>query len=225
MNSHPESYPTQSMLWREPRAKVRRVLVIDEHPLTYIALRAIVQKDTTMQIIDSAPDGEDGLEKYRYYKPDMLILEIDLPQMNGIAMIRAIRQTDLRTRILVFTSGPAVVSLLPAKNAGANGFIKKTSSEFDVLQAIRAVFLGSAVFPYLTDQRRTASDNPATSLSKREAVLMGLLANGHNNKVIAGILNLSAKTVSSQKIRMLNRLGLDNILELATFARAHRLIE
>lgn len=205
----------------------RRIVVVDDHPAITHALKNLLEKDSMLQVVDSAVDGVDGLEKHRLHRPDLLIVDITMPRLNGIDLVKRLRAHSDPVSLLVFSAqkGEAVASA--ARSAGADGFLSKLSGEREIVHAVRAVLSGRNLFPALieTTAPETGAHELTRMLSKRELSLLRYLAEGLSNKEIANTFCLSEKTISTHKCNILGKLGLTNIVDLANFVQSNHLID
>lgn len=222
------AYATEMVGWTLPGAQIRiqRIVVVDSHPIIMAALKVVLERNTMLKVVDFAKDGTSGLQKYHQHRPDLLIVDLNLSQLDTIDLISRIRMKDSCIRILVFSACKLSFVVDRARRAGANGFLCKSESEKEIHFAVSAVIHGQNVFD---DHDKNPTARPPSDvvdrLSKRELTILGCLARGQSNKDIALAFSLSSKTVSSHKIQILSKLGLDNVVELAEFAKTHHLVE
>jgi DNA-binding NarL/FixJ family response regulator len=206
---------------------MHRVVVIDDHPAVVLALTTILERDADLKVIGSAGDGGEGMRVYREMQPDVLIIDLDIPGLNGLDLIRRVRFTDSAVKILVNSSFSPNLWALHCQAAGANGYISKTESVTHILSAVKAVLAGFDCFPahgLFAPPTGEVVGTPTASLTERERTVLRYLAKGHSNKEIAETLSVSNKTISTHKTNILSKLGLRNLVDLAAFAKAHRLI-
>lgn len=200
------------------------LLVADHHPIYQLGIKKLLEHEESLNIVGKVNDGKKlkaGLEEY---KPDILILEIDLPNVNGLNCLREIKECFPDVKVLVMSCHPEEVYALSCVKAGAYGYVEKTSGRQSVLNAIRMVSKGHI---YLSDHIRSLSspeelDNNVQKFKKlsfREIEVLNLLAKGNRNKEIAQSLDINEKTVSTYKTRLLKKLNVDNIAELINHSR------
>ncbi|WP_097097888.1 response regulator [Candidatus Pantoea floridensis] len=202
-------------------------IVVDDHPLARLAIRMILEK-SDHQVLAEAGDGDVVQQLLNSHKPDALILDIDLPGINGIDVIAALRATGNRTPIVVMSGKNADYYAVESMKAGANGFISKQNNLEGLLLAVNAVLSGYGYFPLRMhatyDVSAHASDSDKIRLlSKREFEVLRYLAEGKEIISIAGRMKISNKTVSTYKARLMDKLGLKNQRDLLEFARRNNI--
>lgn len=197
------------------------VLIADHHPITREGITSLLSNIDNLQVIGNVTSGN---ELYKFLKnkvPDVLVMEIDLPQINGITALRSIKNQFPGTKMLVFSCHPEEMYALSAIKAGASGYLSKTVSTESLQQAIQQVARGGIYLnKEITDKINTGmgqSNSLITKfkkLSTREAEVLNLLSNGKRNKDIADALDINEKTVSTYKTRLLKKLKVDNVADL-----------
>lgn len=203
-----------------------RVVLIDDHPAMIIALTSILERDPVLKVVGSSGDGSDGLALYRELKPDLLVIDLDIPGLNGLDLIRRVRATDTEVKILVMSSYTPELFATRCQTAGANGYVSKNKDASHILSCVKAALSGFNCFP--AEASVVVSGDPEESLlarlTEREQAVLRYLAQGRSNKEIGETLSLSNKTISTHKTNILAKLGLTNVVDLAAFANAHHLI-
>jgi two-component system, NarL family, response regulator, fimbrial Z protein, FimZ len=201
---------------------MKKIVIIDDHPMIRGTVADVLRTDPDLEILAECGDGEDGLKLVLEKSPDLLILDLDLPRMDGLSMIRRIRTQNGKIRILVLSAKPEQVMAAHTRTAGANGYVGKGRAIGELVTAVKTVLFGYDCFP---------ADNPAGKrgglnlLSPREVEVLQYLARGVNNKDIATRLSLSDKTVSTYKSRIQEKLGLSSLAGLIEFATLQKLID
>lgn len=200
-------------------------LVIDPHPLIREAVYRVLTEEAGFDEVRLAPGGSNALLALRERAADLVVTDLQLDDVPGDAVLEEVVSVWPDTCVLVLSAQRrgAERALL----GGAHGFIDKNAGLDRLADAVRAVMNGYAAFPLksLPTFRRTA-DNPADPvnlLSRRELTVLRFLAAGHSNKAISTVLNISNKTVSSHKASIMAKLGVSSLIDLAEFARIHRL--
>ena len=203
-----------------------KVLIADHHPITRKGIASILNTEGNYEIISTLSDGNDLLKVLTKTEVDILILEIDIPNLNSITAIKAIKREFPHVKILVLSCHPEEMYALSAIKYGAAGYVSKTASIQRVLDAINQIQRGGI---YLNESlsKRLISDGNTTQglaykymkLSSREIEVLNLLSNGKRNKEIAANLNINEKTVSTYKMRLLKKLEAQNVAELIKHAR------
>lgn len=176
-----------------------RVLVVDDHPMLREGIIAVIDRQSDMQIVGEARDGSEPLGQYRELAPDVTLMDIQMPGMNGIKAIEAIeaiRAGDEHAAIVVLTTYPGDTQALQALRAGASGYLLKSCIRKDLLDTIRSVHAGRrAISPEIAQE--IALHALDERLSGRETEILRLVAEGHPNKQIAWRLALSTDTVKA----------------------------
>jgi DNA-binding NarL/FixJ family response regulator len=203
-----------------------RVVLIDDHPAVIMALTSILERDPVLKVVGTSGDGGEALALYREIKPDLLIIDLDIPGLGGLDLIRRVRNTDTAVKILVMSSSAPEFFAARCQSIGANGYISKSEDGAHILSCVKAAMAGFNCFPadIAVPATRDADDSAYSRLSEREQAVLRYLAQGRSNKEIGETLSLSSKTISSHKINILAKLGLTNIVDLAAFAKAHRIV-
>jgi two-component system response regulator FimZ (fimbrial Z protein) len=202
---------------------MKRIMIIDDHPIIRGTIANVLRADPELDMVGECGDGEDGLRMVLAECPDLVILDLDLPRLDGLSMIRRIRAQNLKTSILVLSAKPEHVMATYTRNAGANGYVSKGREISELITALKTVLFGYECFP--VDTTHAASDNGLKSLSAREVEVLQHLVRGASNRDIAGRLFLSDKTVSTYKSRIQEKLGLSSLAALIEFASMHKLID
>lgn len=202
---------------------MKSVIVIDDHPIIAMAVKGYFEREGDFVIVGDASSGSAGLELVRRLTPDLVILDLLLSRVDGLTLIRQLRAIDPAPKILILSARDEAIYISRAAEEGANGFVAKSASLDILLQAARTVLAGFHLFPEsaATRSRERPGGIGPTELSKRELAVLSHIAHGYRNKDIAGRLFLSPKTVSTYKTRLMNKLGLESVLDLVDYARSH----
>jgi len=206
-----------------------KVLVVDDHSFIRAAVTMILSQEK-FNVVGEASSGPDALELARRHKPDLIILDIAIPKLDGLEVISRIKKFDLATKILILTSQPAEAYANRCRLLGAVGYISKVDQLNEFRKALATVMSGYIVFPVLhsdsvhCETLDTSDQHLIDQLSDRELVVLKQLASGLNNLEIGKIMLLSNKTISAHKKRILVKLNLKSQVALADFARRNSLI-
>ncbi len=202
-----------------------RVLIADDHPVVREGLRALLETRPDLELVGQAADGLEAVEKARTLRPDVILMDVVMPRLDGIGAIQEIKRHDPSARILVLTSFAEDERIFPAIKAGALGYLLKDSAPQDLIQAIRNVYEGRAsVHPTvalrLIRELNQPSGLPPTEepLTAREVEILILLAKGLSNHQIAERLVISERTVSTHVSNILGKLHLANRTQAALYA-------
>ncbi|WP_144138747.1 response regulator transcription factor [Paraburkholderia sp. BCC1884] len=202
---------------------MKRILIIDDHPMIRETIVAVLREDAELEVVGECGDGEEGLKMTLDISPDLVILDLDLPRLDGLSMIRRIRLQDGKVRILVLSAKPENVMAKYTRAAGANGYVGKSREIGELVTAAKTVLYGYDCFP--ADAVGRAENSGLSSLSPREVEILQYLARGVSNRDIAANLGLSDKTVSTYKTRVQEKLGLSSLAGMIEFASLHKLID
>ena len=205
-----------------------RILIADDHTLVAEGLRALIGLQPDLEVIGQASDGREALRLALELKPDVAVLDISMPELNGIEAARAIRARLAATQVVMVSmhSGPEHVQR--ALEAGALGFLAKRSASRDLIAAIRAVHAGRRYFGENIAESvieryvgKDAPGDPLAALSARERQVLQLLAESRSVAEIARDLSLSPKTVETYRARLFEKLGIRDLPALVRFAIRH----
>lgn len=203
-----------------------KIFLLDDHEMVRRGLRDILSAEDDLDVVGEAGTVTDGVKEIVATKPDVALVDIVLPDGNGVEVCEAVRKFARDVRIIVLTSFSDDDTLYAAMNAGASGYVLKRVGSEDLIGSVRSVYRGeSLVDPRLTSRMfdRLRSDEPGdeerlAELNDRERQLLELVAEGLTNRQIAVRLHLSAKTVKNYVSTMLQKLGMETRTEAAVFA-------
>ncbi|OAD90025.1 DNA-binding response regulator [Aequorivita soesokkakensis] len=205
---------------------MKKVVIADHHPITRKGVSVLLNNTNDYTIVGKVSRGSELLKCLEKERPDILILELDIPEINGFHALRSIREEFPKTRIAIFSSHPEEIYALRSIKSGAAGYIPKTASKETFIQAIKRIAMGGV---FLNEQLAAALNSKAVNdntivgrykkLSAREIEVLNLLSNGKRNKDIATLLEINEKTVSTYKTRLLKKLNVTSLAELINQAR------
>lgn len=207
-----------------------RILLVDDHAVVRQGFRMILAAQEDMEIVGEAGNGREAIAKAAELHPDVVVMDVAMPELNGIEATRRLAETSPQTRVLALSMHKDSVYVREILRAGARGYLLKDSIDVDFLTAVRAVargegYLSPAVSDaVLTDYRKHVSD-PLDLLSSREREVLQMIAEGKTNKEVAGVLNLSVYTVDAHRGRIMEKLNLHSTGELVRFAVRKGLID
>ena len=211
-----------------------RVLLVDDHAVLRAGLRVLLEAERDIQVVGEAASGEEGIRKAEELRPDVVVMDLSMPRMDGLEATRRITAAGLPVRVLVLTVDAEADSLVPVLEAGAIGYVAKGASDGQLVEAIRVVSRGDPFLPpgsvrLLTESLRTGSPRalqsaPLSLLSGRERDVLALTAEGFSSAEIGERLGLSHKTVDTYRQRLMGKLGLHRRSEVVHFALDHGLL-
>lgn len=208
---------------------MRKALVVDDHPFIRSSVKMLL-KQQNIEVVAEADNGADAVQLARDLVPDLILLDIAMPKLDGLEVISRINALRLPTKILILTSQSAQFYSGRCMKAGAAGYISKTKDLNELVKAINVVMDGYTFFPNLTTSSVRRSDAEATdleliqSLSDRELAILQQLSRGFSNKEIGDSMLLSNKTVSTYKTRLIEKLNVKSVVYLADFAKRNNLL-
>ena len=211
--------------------EIIRVLIADDHPIVRQGLELVISAQPDLELVGEAKDGEEAVRMARETRPDVIVMDLQMPVKNGLAAIEEINQFDLDVQILVLTSFPEDEMVIAAVKAGATGILLKDSIPDKLLSAIRAVYRGESVLhPTVSRKLMEKVRQPSTTVSleelltQRELDVLGFLAKGFTNGQIALSLNISIRTVTTHIRNILDKLQLQNRTQAALYAVEHGIL-
>jgi DNA-binding NarL/FixJ family response regulator len=207
-----------------------RILLADDHAVVRRGFQMILAEQSDMEIVGEAANGREALELAAKLKPDVVVMDVAMPELNGIEATRRMAENAPRARVLALSMHKDSVYVRETLRAGARGYLLKDSVAADLVSAVRAVaagegYLSPAVSDAVLDDYRRHVTNPIDLLTSREREVLQMLAEGKTNKEIAGILNLSVYTVDAHRGRIMEKLNVHSINELVRFAVRNGLID
>jgi two-component system invasion response regulator UvrY len=200
-----------------------RVLLTDDHEVVRAGYTRLLESTSDIDVIAEASSGEEACTNYFECRPDVLIMDLNMPGMGGLEACRRIRARDPNANILVFSVHENEVMLERAFDAGIKGYISKRSASRVMIQAVRKVaagdvYVGEEMMSHLIGQRKSVDGGPLKDLTPREFEVFRLLADSKSVNEIAGILNISPKTVGHHMTHIKEKLGISNIAGLTHLA-------
>jgi DNA-binding NarL/FixJ family response regulator len=201
-----------------------KILIADDHGVVAEGLKHLIEAQPDMQVVGTVGDGREAVRLAREAQPDVVLMDLSMPELNGADATRAILERDSRCRVIVLSMYAEREYVRRALKAGASGYVVKRSAAKEVVDAIRAVYAGQRYLsPRVADvmiDDYTAEDkqDPLARLSAREREVLQLLAEGRTGAEIAARLALSQKTVETYRARLVEKLGIRDVAGLVKFA-------
>ena len=213
-----------------------RVLVADDHPIVRAGLRTLIESRPGWQVCAEGANGRDAVEKAAKLKPDIAVLDVSMPVLNGIEATRQLRKVSPETEVLILTMHDAEQMVQQLIEAGCRGYILKDDADRNLLAALDALrrhkpFFSSRVAAGVAGLMRTGTDlalSPRRSrgrLTPREREIVQLLAEGKSNKEVAGVLGISVRTAETHRSNIMLKLDLHSVVDLVRYAVRNRIIE
>lgn len=210
-----------------------RILIVDDHPVVRDGLAAMLGTQPDLEVVGEAADGAEALARAAALRPDVILLDLEMPGLDGVATLKALAATSLPARAIVFTAYDTSEQILAAVQAGAQGYLLKGAPRDELFQAIRAVHAGGSLLPPLVASRllqqvRGRKEQPpdtGVAPSAREREVLRLLAQGQTNKEIAAALVISERTVKFHVRSLFAKLGATNRTEAVARAVQRGLVE
>jgi two-component system response regulator NreC len=208
-----------------------RILVIDDHGVLRAGLSSLLSAEPEMEVVGEAAQGKEGVALAAELRPDVVLMDVSLPDINGIKATRQVREVSPKSHVLILTVHEDKDLLQEAVRSGASGYILKRAMKDQLFEAIQMVMRGDLyVDPTLTrqllleepDQEQVEASNEI--LTPREVEVLRLIAQGHTNKQTAEILNISTRTVEFHRGNVLSKLSLRSRIDLVRFAESQGLI-
>ena len=207
-------------------AEGTKILLVDDHAMFRAGIRALLEAEGRMVVVGEASSGDEAVDRVRELKPDVVVMDLSMPGSNGLEATRRIAALELDTKVLVLTVHAEEEYLVPVVEAGASGYLTKTSADNDLIEAIKVVARGEVYLPpkatTLLLQRYKASESDDSAglhdLSTREQEVLALTAEGYSSREIGKKLFISPKTVDTYRSRIMDKLGLNHRSELVRFA-------
>lgn len=209
---------------------ITKILLADDHTIVRQGLKLIISSHAELQVIGEAANGREVLELAEKLKPDVILMDVAMPELNGIEATRRLHEVSPRTKVLVLSMHKEGVYVREILKAGARGYILKDAIDTELISAIQSVargdgYISPAVSGTLLSDYRQNITNPLDLLSSREREVLQLIAEGKTNKEVATRLNLSVYTVDSHRGKIMEKLNLHSTGELVRFAVKQGLVD
>ena len=208
-----------------------RVLIADDHGIVRSGLRLLLESHADMEVVAEASDGVEAVEMAVRERPDLCVLDVQMPRMTGLQATREIKAQAPDTAVLMLSMHADERYLFEALKAGASGYVLKAEADQDLVEAVRAVERGEAFLTNAAERSlirewmQDGSSGPREPLTPREQEVVKLIAEAHTNVQIAEILHLAEKTVESHRANVLRKLGMRDRVELVRYAIRRGLVE
>lgn len=211
-----------------------RIVLADDHTIVRNGLRVLLERQPDFAVVGEASNGREAVDIAEQQSPDVVLMDVAMPTMNGIEAAARITAAMPKTAVIILSMHSDESYILRALKAGARGYLLKDSAESDLIQAVRAVAEGKAFFSpavskviaedYIRQVQQRGAEDPYDLLTARERELLQLIAEGKSAKEIAGLLNLSFHTVDTHRGNLMQKLNLHSIPELILYAVRKKII-
>ena len=205
-----------------------RILLADDHTVIRLGLKLLLERQADFEVVGEAEDGRKAIQLAESLQPDVIVMDVAMPNLNGIEATRQITTALSKVAVVVLSMHSDESYVMRALKAGAKGYLLKDSAEADLIQAIRTVVTGKSYFSaavskmlledYVQNLRQRGIEDSYDLLTPREREVLQLAAEGKSNKESAALLNLSAYTVETHRTNLMQKLGLHSVPELILYA-------
>jgi two-component system, NarL family, response regulator NreC len=205
-----------------------RIVLVDDHKLMRSGLRVLLEQQPDLTVVGESSDGREAVALVASQRPDVLVMDVGMPSLNGIEAAVQITQSNPEAAIVMLSMHSDESYVLRALKAGAKGYLLKDSAEADLIRAVRAVAEGKSFFSpavskvllddYVRKLKRSGTEDPYDLLTPREREVLQLVAEGKSNKEVAQLLNLSVYTVETHRSNIMEKLNLHGVPELILYA-------
>ena len=212
-----------------------RVLLVDDHTIVRQGLRRILETDAEIEVVGETGDGRSATELAQRLQPDIVVMDVALPGLNGVEATRQIMKRNEGTKVLILTIHADEVSVRQSLTAGARGYLLKDAEDLDLLKAIQAVGRGAFFFSpavatlvlegYRRDARGPELEDNLALMTDREREVLQLVAEGKTNKEIAALLFVSLSTVETYRTHLTKKLDLHNTAAIVRFAMREKVVQ
>jgi DNA-binding NarL/FixJ family response regulator len=216
---------------RNPHSEIRngiRVLLAEDHTIVRKGLRSLLDGEAGIEVIGEAKDGREAVEKVGQLLPDVVLMDIAMPGLNGLEATRRIKKRFPEVQVVILTVHANEEYIFQILRAGASGYVVKQAAPTELLSAIQAACRGESflspsvsrkvIEEYIRQAEATAEENSYDQLTDREREVLQLIAEGHSNREIAELLHISIKTVETHRAHLMDKLDLHSTAELTQYA-------
>jgi DNA-binding NarL/FixJ family response regulator len=216
-----------------PRKAPLSILLADDHPLVRRGLRTLLHMNSGWKVCAEAGSGSEAIRKAMKFEPDLALLDISMPDLDGLKASAEIRRASPKTKVLILSMHYTKDYARAAAKAGAQGYVLKSDAESELLAAIGALLAGKTYFTnpdreYPDESKaataKDAEDSPQ-NLTPREKQVLKLLAEGKSNKQLASVLGISTRTAENHRARVMHKLDLRSLSDLVRYAVRHRIVD
>jgi DNA-binding NarL/FixJ family response regulator len=216
------------------RKKKIRLLLVDDHPVVRRGMRSCLEGIRHVEVVDEAVDGKEAVEKVKALSPDIVLMDIDMPVMNGLEATKVLREEFPDTRVLILSIHTNKEYVLQIIRSGAQGYVLKDASPADLVRAIESVDSGEPFFSpdisqivlnqYLEEAGADAAGD-TVKLTTRERQVLAMIAGGQSNKEMASELNVGVRTIETHRERVMNKLNIHSVAGLTKYAITNGIVK
>jgi len=192
-----------------------RILIADDHEVVRKGVRSILESEPGLEVVAEASNGREVVERATATKPDVVVLDIGMPELNGLEATRHLLKASPKSEVLILTVYETEELIREVLRAGARGYVLKSDAGRLLLSAVETV---SAHKPFFTSHPAADQKQPATPFTPREREVLQLLAEGRTNKEVAAVLGIGLKTVETHRMNLMAKLGVHSVVELVHYA-------
>ena len=213
----------------------KRVFIAEDHTILREGLKSILTSNADLEVVGEAEDGREAIRGIDKYKPDLLILDLTMPRMNGLEAIKEIKKISPKTRIMILTIHDTEEYVFPALKAGADGYLLKYANQDELLKGVKMVLEGKSyltpgisdevIHGYIGEKKGLKTKSPWDTITRQERRILKLIAEGFKNKEIADYLCISTKTAAKHRANLMEKLDLHTVAALTAFAIGKGLID
>lgn len=210
------------------QSEIVRVLLAEDHTIVRKGLRSLLDSEVGIEVIGEAADGREAVEKAGQLLPDVILMDIAMPGLNGLEATRQIKKRFPEVKVLILTMHANEEYVFQILRAGASGYVVKQAAPSELVSAIQAVYRGESflsplisktvIEAYIQQAEAMAGEDSYDQLTPREREVLQLVAEGHSNREIAGLLHISVKTVETHRAHLMDKLDIHNTAELTQYA-------
>ena len=207
----------------------------DDHPVVRKGILSVLSSLKHLEILGEAADGQEAVAKVKEFSPDLVLMDIEMPRMNGLEATRLIRKDFPKTRVLILSVHSSKQNVLQIIQSGAQGYVLKDASLAELVRAIESVHKGEPFFSpnisqivlnqYLAESGADEREPTAKKLSAREREVLAMIAEGQSNKEMAGKLGVGVRTIETHRERVMDKLGIHSIAGLTKYAITHGIVK
>ncbi len=207
---------------------ISKIILIDDHPMLRKGVAQLIALEDNLEVVAEASSGEEGITLAIEHQPDLILLDLNMKGLSGIDTLNALKQAEVKAKVLMFTVSDSEIDVLQALKFGADGYLLKDSEPEELIEKINSALKGEMVLSSPLTQilvrslNSPSAINPIEKLTQREVEILKQIANGKSNKAIGNVLDITEGTVKVHVKNLLKKLGLKTRVEAAIWAMEHK---